>query len=223
MTPCNLNQVETTYCPDVMNSQQAVIHVVDDDAGFRTAIARLLGVSGYRVTLYESASQALNTLPSDQRGCILLDVRMPGLSGMQLQKHLTRLQNPLPIIFLTGHGDIMTSVLAIKAGAEDFLTKPVTKKTLLNVIERALAHYDDLSDRTTYTKSLRTLFESLSEREREVFMLVVRGQLNKQIAHRLGIAERTVKAHRHNVMEKMRASSVAELVSIAGQLGHAIA
>jgi FixJ family two-component response regulator len=206
-----------------MISHQAVIHVVDDDASFRAAISRLLGVSGYGVILYESASHALNTLPSDQRGCILLDVRMPGLSGIQLQKHLARLQNPLPIIFLTGHGDIMTSVLAIKAGAEDFLTKPVTKKTLLDVIERALIHYDDLSDRITYGKSLRTLFESLSEREREVFTLVVRGQLNKQIAHRLGIAERTVKAHRHNVMKKLRASSVAELVSIAGQLGQAIA
>ena len=206
-----------------MNSQQAVIHVVDDDSSFRAAIGRLLRVSGYGVMLYESASQALNTLPNDQRGCILLDVRMPGLSGMQLQKHLAILQNPLPVIFLTGHGDIMTSVLAIKAGAEDFLTKPVTKKTLLNVIERALAHYDDLSDRITYGKSLRALFGSLSDREREVFMLVVRGQLNKQIAHRLGIAERTVKAHRHNVMEKLRAGSVAELVSIAGQLGQAIA
>jgi FixJ family two-component response regulator len=206
-----------------MNSQQAVIHVVDDDASFRVAIGRLLRVSGYGVMLYESASLALNTLPNDQRGCILLDVRMPGLSGMQLQKHLAILQNPLPVIFLTGHGDIMTSVLAIKGGAEDFLTKPVTKKTLLNVIERALAHYDDLSDRFMYGKSLRILFGSLSDREREVFTLVVRGQLNKQIAHRLGIAERTVKAHRHNVMKKLRAGSVAELVSIAGQLGQTIA
>jgi RNA polymerase sigma factor (sigma-70 family) len=206
-----------------MTLQRAVIHVVDDDASFQTAIGRLLRATGYSVIFYKSANEVLENPPNDQHGCILLDVRMPGLNGMQLQEHLAKLQIPLPIIFLTGHGDISTSVRAIKAGAEDFLTKPVTKKTLLNSIDRALARYDDLRERITNRKSLHKLFASLSEREQEVFTLVVRGQLNKQIAHKLGIAERTVKAHRHNVMEKLRANSVAELVSIAGQRGKGIA
>jgi len=206
-----------------MNSQQNVVHIVDDDPSFRTAIGRLLRASGYRVAIYETGFQALQNLPNDERGCILLDVRMPGLSGLQLQEHLAKMRHPLPIIFISGHGDIATSVRAIKAGAEDFLTKPVTKDALLSAISRALAHYDEGHEHVARLNSLRALISTLTPREHEVFALVVLGRLNKQIAHELGTAERTVKAHRHSVMEKLRASSVAELVSIAVQIGQPVA
>ena len=126
-----------------MTSQQNIVHIVDDDPSFRTAIGRLLRASGYRVAIYETGFQALENLPNDERGCILLDVRMPGLSGLQLQEHLAKMRHALPIIFISGHGDIATSVRAIKAGAEDFLTKPVTKDALLSAITRALLHYDE--------------------------------------------------------------------------------
>jgi FixJ family two-component response regulator len=206
-----------------MISQQSVVHIVDDDPSFRTAIARLLRASGYRVAIYETGSQALENLPSDERGCILLDMRMPGLNGLQLQTHLAKMGHALPIIFISGHGDIATSVQAIKAGAEDFLTKPVTKDALLSAITRALLHYDEGHEHVARINSLRALFSTLTVREREVFALVVLGRLNKQIAHQLGTAERTVKAHRHSVMEKLGAKSVAELVSIAVQIGQPVA
>ena len=195
------------------------IHIVDDDAPFRTAMGRLLGLCGYRVALYESAAQLLAAPISNEPGCILLDVRMSGLSGPQLQDRLAELGNPLPIIFVTGHGDIPTSVRAIKAGAEDFLTKPVAKQKLLAAIERALkrdsqrrAHDDELG-------ALRARVSRLTPRETEVFALVVRGKLNKQIAGDLGTSERTVKAHRQKVMEKCEVRSLAELVLFAERLG----
>ena len=182
-------------------------------------MGRLLGLCGYRVALYESAAQLLAAPISNEPGCILLDVRMSGLSGPQLQDRLAELGNPLPIIFVTGHGDIPTSVRAIKAGAEDFLTKPVAKQKLLAAIERALkrdsqrrAHDDELG-------ALRARVSRLTPRETEVFALVVRGKLNKQIAGDLGTSERTVKAHRQKVMEKCEVRSLAELVLFAERLG----
>jgi FixJ family two-component response regulator len=206
-----------------MNSYKGVVHIVDDDASFRTAIGRILRVSGYQVVAYETGIEALGRIPSDERGCILLDLRMPGLSGVELQKELTKAGNSLPIIFISGHGDISTSVKTIKAGADDFLTKPVSKAVLIRAIHRALEHYDKGHEHVVRINSLRVAIATLTPREHEVFALVVLGRLNKQIAHELGTVERTVKAHRHSVMEKLKAKSVAELVSIAVQVGQPVA
>ena len=198
----------------------SIVHVVDDDASFRTAISRLLRASGYEVAAYESAAQLLDR-PPDPAGpaCILLDVRIPGLSGPELQDRLAKQGSPLPIVFLTGHADIPTSVRVTKAGAEDFLTKPVAKDKLIDAIERALARYEASRELRDEHNALQALVDGLTPRERQVFDLVVRGRMNKQIAHELGTTERTIKAHRHNVMEKMKVQSLAELVSIAERLG----
>jgi FixJ family two-component response regulator len=196
-----------------------IVHVVDDDAAFRAAIARLLGASGYDVALYESAWDLLERLPSGAPGCILLDVKMSGLNGPELQERLREIGHRLPIVFLTGYGDVPTSVRAIKAGAEDFLTKPVPKKDLLAAIERALDRYERIRDQDSRTAVLQSLVSRLTARENEVFALVVRGKLNKQIAHELDVAERTVKAHRQQVMEKCEVQTLAELVLIAERLG----
>jgi FixJ family two-component response regulator len=206
-----------------MMAAPPIVHVVDDDAAFRAAIARLLCASGYQVALYSSASELLEKLPGGEPGCILLDVKMSGLSGPQLQDRLGELGYRLPIVFLTGHGDVPTSVRAIKTGADDFLTKPAPKKDLLAAIERALARYEEMRDRNSRIAALQSLVSSLTPREREVFALVVRGKLNKQIAHDLGTAERTIKAHRQQVMEKCKVQSLAELVLIAERLGMLLA
>jgi FixJ family two-component response regulator len=202
-----------------MTPASPIVHVVDDDASFRIAIARLLGASGYQVALYGSASELLEKLPGGAPGCILLDVKMSGLDGPQLQDRLGKLGHRLPIVFLTGHGDVPTSVRAIKAGAEDFLTKPVPKKELLAAIERALKHYEEIRGHDSRIAALQSLVSRLTPREKEVFALVVRGKLNKQIAHELDIAERTIKAHRQQVMEKCEVQTLAELVLIAERLG----
>lgn len=201
-----------------MSADVATIHVVDDDASVRTAVGRVLRASGYQISLYESADQLLQNLPPPERGCILLDQRMPGLTGTQLQERLTESGCSLPIIFLSGHGDIPTSVRAIKSGAEDFLSKPVRQNVLLDAVQRALKRYDDEQQRNGQLRRLHEHFSLLTPREREVFRLVVRGKLNKQIAHDLGTSERTIKAHRHKIMEKFKVRSVAELVSIAEKL-----
>jgi FixJ family two-component response regulator len=196
-----------------------VIHVVDDDASFRTAISRLLKISGYEVADYESATHFLRALEDAKPGCILLDVKMPDLGGLQLQGELAKLSHIWPIIFMTGHGDIPMSVRAIKAGAEDFLSKPVSRETLLQAIERALARYAAIQQKQDQLDSLKSLVSTLTAREAEVFSLMVRGRPNKQIAHLLGTSERTVKAHRHMVMQKLRVQSFAEAVSIAERVG----
>ena len=197
-----------------------LVHIVDDDASFRTSIGRLLQASGYDAKTYVSGNQFLEQLPEDSRpSCILLDVRIPDLTGPELQERLAELGSPLPIIFLTGHGDISTSVKAIKAGAEDFLTKPVAKDKLLDAIERAIARYRVARERHDRLNALRGHLATLTPREREVFELVVRGKMNKQIAHELGTTERTIKAHRRKIMDKAGVQSLAELVSIAERLG----
>jgi RNA polymerase sigma factor (sigma-70 family) len=196
-----------------------IIHIVDDDASFRTAIARLLRASGYDVALYESGDQLANNPPGSEPGCILLDVQMAGLDGLQLQDRLATAELSLPIVFVTGQGDIPMSVRAIKAGADDFLSKPVSKQTLLPAIENALARYREHREHHNRLGALRSLLATLTPRERQVFDLVVRGKLNKQIAYQLGAAERTIKAHRQKIMEKLRTGSVAELVSVAERLG----
>jgi FixJ family two-component response regulator len=197
-----------------------LVHVVDDDVSFQTAIERRLKLAGYDVAIYSSASELLDRLPDDRKpGCILLDVRIPGLSGPELQARLIELGLAMPIVFLTGHADTATTVRTIKAGAEDFLTKPVSSEQLIDAIERALARQEVTRVHRGKLESLRALVAALTPRERQVFDLIVRGKINKQVAHELGTTERTVKAHRHQVMEKMRVHSLAELVSIAERLG----
>jgi FixJ family two-component response regulator len=198
-----------------------LICVVDDDASFRAAIARLLQAAGYRVTLYRSADHLLEELSKTDVDCILLDVRMPGLSGLDLQDRLAEKGYTLPIVFLTGYGDIPMSVRAIKAGAEDFLSKPVSRKRLLDAIERALARYESTREGSTRLQSLRALVNTLTPRQHEVFVRITMGKLNKQIAHELGTSERTIKAHRQAVMQKLKARSLVEAVSIAEQLRNA--
>jgi FixJ family two-component response regulator len=202
-----------------MTEPAPVIHVVDDDQSFRSSIGRLLEASGYRVALYASGDQLLRNPPGSDPGCIVLDLRMAGLDGLQLQQRLLDLQTLLPVVFLSGHGDIPASVQAMKSGAEDFLTKPVSKATLLEAIGRALKRHGEAREQDARLAQLRRLVASLSPRERDVFMLVVRGKLNKLIAHELGMAERTVKAHRHNIMQKLNVGSVAEAALIAERLG----
>lgn len=197
-----------------------LVHVVDDDASFRTAIERRLKLAGYDVATYGSAQELLDAAPADDRpGCILLDVRIPGLSGPELQSRLVASGSTLPIIFLTGHADTATTVRTIKAGAEDFLTKPVSSEMLLEAIERALVRQDAARSQRGRLEVFRAHLARLTQRERQVFDLIVRGKINKQIAFELGTTERTVKAHRHQVMEKMQVNSLAELVSIAERLG----
>jgi FixJ family two-component response regulator len=198
----------------------STVHIVDDDASFRVAIERRLKKEGYSVATYGTAQQLLDRLPADDApGCILLDVQIPGLTGPELQERLGQLGSVLPIVFLTGHGDIPTSVRTIKAGAEDFLTKPVSSEDLLRAIEKALVHQKALLNQREKLDAMRERIASLTPREREVFALVVRGKINKQIAFALGTTERTIKAHRHSVMEKMQVQSLAELVSIAERVG----
>lgn len=200
------------------------VHIVDDDESFRTAIKRRLKKAGYEVATYHSAQQFLACLPDENdRGCILLDVRIPELSGPELQEKLGKLGSTLPIVFLSGYADVSTTVKTIKAGAEDFLTKPVSSEQLLGAIEKAMTHQEAARGLKQKLDVLRAQLGTLTPRERQVFDRVVQGKINKQIAQQLGATERTIKAHRHRVMEKMRVQSLAELVSIAARLGIGIA
>jgi RNA polymerase sigma factor (sigma-70 family) len=197
-----------------------LVHVIDDDASYRTAVERRLRLAGYDVETYSLAQQLLDRLPDGETpGCILLDVQMPGLSGLELQNRLIERGSILPIVFVTGYADTPTTVRAIKAGAEDFLTKPASSEQLIDAIERAMARYEAARRQRSEFNSLCGLVATLTPRERQVFNLIVRGKINKQIAHELGTTERTVKAHRHQVMEKMQVHSLAELVSNAERLG----
>jgi FixJ family two-component response regulator len=195
------------------------VHIVDDDDALRTALTRLLGAAGYQVAAYDSASAFQHAPPPPGPGCILLDVHMPGLSGLQLQQYLVTVHSPLPIIFLSGGADIAMSVQAIKAGAEDFLSKPVAAADLVAAIERAVARYHATLREHQDQTSMAARVASLTPREQQVFALVVQGLLNKQIADRLGNTERTVKEHRRSVMEKMQVDSLAGLVLAASRLG----
>ena len=201
-----------------MTSPTPIIHVVDDDDSLRTAVMRLLRAARYEVRGYPSAAEFLLANTGNTNGCIVLDVQMPGLSGLDLQAAFSERDNALPIIFLTGHGDIPMGVRAMKAGAVDFLTKPVEREALLTAVQNALAR--DRKSRAVRRRAtaVQSDYQSLSSRERAVLALVVAGKLNKHIAAELGISERTVKAHRAQVMEKMHVNSLAELVHIADQL-----
>ena len=196
-----------------------IIHVVDDDPSFRTAVTRLLRAANYQVRGYASASEFLNSDPYANPGCILLDLRMPGASGLDLQQSLAQMEERLPVIFLTGHGDIPVSVRAMKAGAVDFLTKPVRREALLSAVQNALDVDAKGRAARAVLGELRDRYESLTPREREVLAHVVGGKLNKQIAFDLGAAERTIKAHRASIMDKLGVQSVAELARLAQELG----
>jgi FixJ family two-component response regulator len=194
-----------------------VVHLIEDDESSRAASSRLLRNAGYGVRAYASGDQFLADVPADA-GCIVLDLELPGANGLELQDRLTRAENPLPIVFLTGHGDVPQSVRAMKAGAVDFLTKPVDAPVLLEAVARAIAQDAEKRSARTRQIALRDRYDRLTAREREVFAHLISGQLNKQIGFDLGIAERTVKVHRHQVLEKMGADSIADLVRIAADL-----
>jgi len=197
---------------------QPTIHLVDDDESFVTALSRLLRAAGYAVRSHASAGDFLLAELDDTPGCVLLDLCLPGPRGLDLQRAIAARPDSLPIIFLSGRGDIPSTVRAMKAGAVDFLTKPVKRDVLLNAVQVALAQdAENRAERLRMSAWIKR-FESLTPREHEVLDGVLAGKLNKQIADELGAAERTVKAHRAKIMEKMCAGSVAELVHIADQL-----
>jgi RNA polymerase sigma factor (sigma-70 family) len=199
---------------------RATVYIVDDDASFLTAIERRLKLAGYDVMTYHSARQLMDRLPDESGpGCILLDVQIPDVSGPDLQDRLSQIGSTLPIVFVTGHADIPTTVRAIKAGAEDFLTKPVSSEQLFHAIEQAMERHEISRKQRKSLNALRELLASLTPRQRQVFDRVVQGKVNKQIAHQLGATERTIKAHRQRVMEKMKVQTLAELVSISARLG----
>jgi RNA polymerase sigma factor (sigma-70 family) len=202
-----------------MRKSSAIIHVVDDDDSFRVAIGELLSACGYEVLLYETAASLLESPLSDGPACILLDLQMSGLNGLQLQDRLFAVGCKLPIVFLSAYGDIPTTVQTIKAGAEDFLAKPVTKDKLLKTIERALARHEATRARDDRISLIRSFFAQLTPRERQVFDLLVRGKPHKQISYDLGISERTVKLHRHQLVDKLKVRSLADLAVIAERLG----
>jgi FixJ family two-component response regulator len=202
-----------------MSSDPCVIHVVDDDPSFRSAVVRLLRAAGYQVRAYASAGEFLDCGPFAAAGCIVLDLKMPGPSGLDLQQSMAGMGDPLPIIFLSGNGDIPASVRAMKAGAVDFLTKPIERQTLLRAVQNALDRNSAERMSRAAMRELENRYEALTAREREVLAHVISGKLNKQIGFDLGTTERTVKAHRGRIMEKLGVQSVAELVRMAQELG----
>jgi len=202
-----------------MSEADAMIFVVDDDASMREALQRLLRSVGLQVTTFASAREFLQHRGADVPGCLVLDVRLPGLSGLDLQHELATAQLDLPIIFMTGYGDIPMTVQAMKAGAVEFLIKPFRDQDLLDAIQQALERDRVARAQRTEMAELRARFDALTPRERDVFGLVVTGLPNKQVAAALGTSAITIKRHRAQVMHKMRVTSLAELVRIADQLG----
>ncbi len=202
-----------------MKAEPETIYLVDDDPGVRKAISRVLCDAGWRVETFESAEAFLAGSAGAQTGCLLLDVAMPGLDGLELQLQMSAAGQHLPIVFLSGHGDIPMSVRAMKAGASDFLQKPISADALIDAVRDALGR--DSSSRATRAElaDLEQRLSSLTSREREVLAGIARGRLNKQIAGDLGIVEQTVKFHRARIMKRMNALTVAELMHIVARLG----
>ncbi len=201
-----------------MKPAEAVVFVVDDDQAVREALCGLIRSVGLRPEAFASAQDFLNSPRPDAPACLVLDVRMPGLSGLDLQRELASSGERIPIIFITGHGDIPMSVRAMKAGAAEFLPKPFRDQDLLDAIGQALERDQAARKERAVLTEIRGRYDTLTAREREVAPLIVRGMLNKQAAAELGISEITVKVHRRNVMRKMKARSLAELVRILEQL-----
>jgi len=202
-----------------MMEAEALVFVVDDDASLRASLQDLLESVGLRVAACASAQEFLRCPPPEGPSCLVLDVRLPGLSGLELQQRLAAGDLALPIIFITGHGDIPMSVQAMKAGAVDFLSKPFRDQDLLDAVHQALARDHDARAQQAEKAALRRRFDALTPRQRDVMACMVAGLLNKQIAGELGTSEATVKTHRKQVMAKMRAESLADLIRIADQLG----
>ncbi|HUJ00587.1 MAG TPA: response regulator [Usitatibacter sp.] len=200
------------------SSLRGIIHVVDDDRAFRTAIGRLLTAAGHEPRLYSSAAEYLAAGDSQSPACVILDLRMPGITGLDLQHALAGRASQHPVIFLSGHGDIPSTVRAMQGGAMDFLTKPVATPTLLAAIKRALERDMQRHREVEHLGEIRARYDSLTPRERQVMCGVVAGRLNKQICWSLHAAERTIKTHRSRVMAKMKVRSVAELVRLAEEL-----
>jgi FixJ family two-component response regulator len=201
-----------------MNDAAPVVFVIDDDASVRRALGRLLKSAGYLVETFASADAFLRRPLPDSPACLVLDVYLPGLDGLELQRTLVEGSIALPIVFITGHGDIPTTVRAMKAGAVDFLPKPFDDDVLLNAVGQALARQANILQTASEAAEIRRRSEALSPRERQVMALVVRGLLNKQAGHELGVTEKTIKVHRARVMNKMQAASLAELVRMAERL-----
>ena len=202
-----------------MKTGDSIVFVVEDDSSMREALTDLIASVGLQVEAFKSAREFLEHRRGDASACLVLDVRLPGLSGLDLQRELARTAAPIPIIFITGHGDIPMSVRAIKEGAVEFLAKPFRDQDLLDAIQHALEMDRAARQERTMVAGVRRRYESLTKREREVMRLVVSGLLNKQIAGALGSSEVTVKMHRGQVMRKMKAQSVVQLVRIAEKIG----
>lgn len=196
-----------------------VIYIVDDDQSFLTAIARLLRAARYDVKTYSTAMEFLTDVAPDTHGCLIADLEMPGLSGLDLQDALIKAETPLPVIFLTGHGDIPSTVRAMRGGAEDFLEKRAPKEQLLDAVQRALVRDAQAREQRARIRGLRARFDAVTPREREVLAHVLQGRLNKQIAYDLAINERTVKLHRNSFMRKLQVQSVAELTRLVQDAG----
>jgi FixJ family two-component response regulator len=202
-----------------MKEEKPIVIIVDDDSSMRTMIARLQDSVGMKSISYSAPEEFLRTSPPNDPACVVLDVQMPGLSGLDLQRELAKAERQLPIVFMTGHGDIPMTVQAMKEGAVAFLTKPFRNQDLIDAVRQALNLDREARKQRDQLASLRKRYESLTAREREVFALVATGLLNKQIALQLGTTERTVKAHRGVMVQKMEADSVADLVRMADKLG----
>jgi FixJ family two-component response regulator len=201
----------------------ASVFVVDDDPSVRKSLTRVIESAGYTVEAFASARDFLKAEPAPGPCCLVLDIRMPGITGLDLQRTLARAVHRIPIVFITGHGDVPMSVKAMKAGAIDFLTKPFAAKDLLDAIRRAVDKDTRALGEEARARSIDARVKTLSPRERQVFALVVTGMLNKQIAAQLGVVEKTVKVHRARVMHKMGAGSLAELVRLADDIGVIVA
>jgi FixJ family two-component response regulator len=201
-----------------MSESSSFVFVVDDDVSVRESLDLLLRHEGLDVETFDSAQRFLSRPPVAVPSCLVLDVSLPGLNGLDLQKRIAVERHEMPIIFITGHGDIPKTVQAMKAGAQEFLTKPFSDEVLLNAIRNALVRSKALLDRSTEYRSLKARYSCLTAREREVMALVAAGLPNKQVGSELGISEITVKAHRGSMMRKMKAESLAELVNIATRL-----